>query len=101
MFCFLNYLPMSSCPNPGVSTTVKFASSLPSQFPTAKVVFFVQEPPASGQTGKVQFSQRGLSRRKILASEDLPDPVAPRMTMCGGGSSKLKPVFLKKGYSEF
>jgi hypothetical protein len=63
-------------------------------------VFFVQEPPASGQTGKVQFSQRGLSRRKILASEDLPDPVAPRMTMCGGGSSKLKPVFLKKGYSE-
>ena len=34
-----------------------------------------------GQTGNVQSSQSGLSPMKTLASEDLPTPVAPMITM--------------------
>ena len=41
-----------------------------------------------GQTGNVQFLQRGLSPIKTLAMEDFPAPVAPTMTMCGKGRSK-------------
>ena len=40
-----------------------------------------------GQTGNVQFLQRGLSPIKTLAKEDFPAPVAPTMTMCGKGRS--------------